>query len=97
LPTRKTRSIAPDEAKRLVQDGVLALDVREPSEYDAGHLDHAINVPLGRLAKSIAAIPEGAPVIAYGGHGERSTTGISLLERSGVEAWNLQGGYKAWQ
>jgi rhodanese-related sulfurtransferase len=97
LPTRKTRSIAPDEAKLLVQDGVLALDVREPSEFDAGHLDQAMNLPLGRLAKSSAVISVGAPVIAYCGHGERSTTGISLLERSGVEAWNLEGGYEAWR
>jgi len=97
LSTRRTRSIATGEAKRLLQSGALALDVREPSEFEGGHLDHAVNVPLGRLAKSTAAIPEGAPVIAYCGHGERSTTGISLLERSGVEAWNLQGGYKAWQ
>ena len=97
LPTRQTRSIAPDEAKRLLQDGALALDVREPSEFDAGHLNHAMNLPLGRLAKSSAMIPGRAPVIAYCGHGERSTTGISLLERSGVEAWNLEGGYEAWR
>lgn len=97
LPTRTTRSIAPDEAKRLLQDGAAALDVREPSEFDAGHVDRATNVPLGRLAKSAAEIPAGAPVIAYCGHGERSTTAISLLEKNGVEALNLEGGYEAWR
>ncbi len=97
LPTRETRSIAPDEARRLLQDGVLAFDVREPSEFEAGHLDHAMNLPLGTLSKSSAAIPGGAPIIAYCGHGERSTTAISLLEKSGVEAWNLEGGYEAWR
>jgi sulfur-carrier protein adenylyltransferase/sulfurtransferase len=56
-----------------------------------------MNLPLGTLAKSSAVIPDGAPVIAYCGHGERSTTGISLLEKSGVEAWNLEGGYEAWR
>jgi len=97
LATRQTRSIAPDEARRLLQDGVLALDVREPSEFEVGHLDHALNVPLGRLAKSSEPIPGRAPVIAYCGHGERSTTAISLLEKSGVEAWNLDGGYEDWR
>ena len=97
LPTRQTRSIAPEEAKRLLQDGALALDVREPSEFEAGCIDHAVNVPLGRLAKSTAGIPGGAPVIAYCGHGERSTTGISILERNGIEAWNLEGGYEDWR
>jgi hydroxyacylglutathione hydrolase len=97
LPTRKTRSIAPGEAKRLLQNGALALDVREPSEFEGGHLNHAINVPLGRLAKSTSAIPGGVPVLAYCGHGERSTTGISILERNGIEAWNLEGGYEDWR
>jgi hydroxyacylglutathione hydrolase len=97
LPTRQIRSIAPNAAKRLLQDGALALDVREPSEFEAGHVSQAMNVPLGRLAKSSEPIPGGAPVIAYCGHGERSTTGISLLEKSGVEAWNLEGGYEVWR
>jgi glyoxylase-like metal-dependent hydrolase (beta-lactamase superfamily II)/rhodanese-related sulfurtransferase len=97
LPAREARSIAADEAKRLLQDGVLALDVREPSEFEGGHLDQAMNLPLGRLAKSSDLIPPGVSVIVYCGHGERSTTGISLLERSGVEAWNLEGGYEAWR
>jgi len=96
-PTRETRSIGPDEAKRLLQNGALPIDVREPSEFETGHLDQAMNLPLGRLANSCPVIPEGAPVIAYCGHGERSTTAISLLEKSGVEAWNLDGGYDAWQ
>ena len=97
LPTRKTRSIGPDEVKRLLRDGAVALDVREPSEFETGHLDHAMNLPLGKLVRSRDVIPDGAPVIAYCGHGERSTTGISLLERSGVEAWNLEGGYEEWR
>jgi glyoxylase-like metal-dependent hydrolase (beta-lactamase superfamily II)/rhodanese-related sulfurtransferase len=97
LPTRETRSIAHGEAKRLLQEGAVALDVREPSEFEGGHLDHAKNLPLGSLAKSSSVIPAEAPIIAYCGHGERSTTGISLLERSGVEAWNLEGGYEDWR
>jgi glyoxylase-like metal-dependent hydrolase (beta-lactamase superfamily II)/rhodanese-related sulfurtransferase len=97
LPTRETRSITRGAAKRLFQNGALALDVREPSEFEGGHLDHAINVPLGRLAKSRSGIPTEAPIIAYCGHGERSTTAISLLEQSGVDAWNLDGGYEDWR
>lgn len=97
LPTRVTPSIEPDDAERLLQQGALALDVREPSEFETGHLDQAINIPLGSLPKSAASVQEGAPIIAYCGHGERSTTGISLLERNGTEAWNLAGGFDAWQ
>ena len=97
LPTRATPSIEAEDAKSLLREGALALDVREPSEFEAGHLHQAINIPLGDLPKSAASIPRGASIIAYCGHGERSTTGISLLEQNGVEARNLEGGFDTWQ
>jgi glyoxylase-like metal-dependent hydrolase (beta-lactamase superfamily II)/rhodanese-related sulfurtransferase len=96
LPVRQIQSIGPDEAKRLLQEGAAALDVREPNEFAEGHLERALNVPLGGLQKSLASVPRGAPVIAYCGHGERSTTAVSILERNGVDVWNLEGGFEAW-
>jgi glyoxylase-like metal-dependent hydrolase (beta-lactamase superfamily II)/rhodanese-related sulfurtransferase len=96
LPLRETRSIGASEARGLLTNGATALDVREPSEFAAGHVDGAVNIPVGRIART-AAIPEGEPVIAYCGHGERSTTAISLLEHRGIEAVNLEGGLESWE
>jgi hydroxyacylglutathione hydrolase len=96
LPVQQTRSVAPGDVVRLLEAGAVALDVREPGEFQAGHIEGAVSAPLGGLSGSFW-VPSGAPVIAYCGHGERSMTGISLLERSGVEAWNLEGGYEAWR
>ena len=95
-PTRETRSIRHEEARRLFADGAQPLDVREPSEFEAGHLDDAISIPLGSLPRSIDRVRDAPPVIAYCGHGERSTTGASLLERAGIEALNLEGGFEEW-
>jgi glyoxylase-like metal-dependent hydrolase (beta-lactamase superfamily II)/rhodanese-related sulfurtransferase len=96
LPTQSTPSLPPARVRRLLNEGALALDVRERGEFEAAHVSGAINVPLGDLSDASRLAPARTPIIAYCGHGERSATGISLLERSGVEAWNLEGGFGAW-
>ncbi|MEX1253280.1 MAG: rhodanese-like domain-containing protein [Dehalococcoidia bacterium] len=86
------------QAQRLLADGAVALDVREPTEVRAGRVDDAIAIPLGELAARIEEVPKDRPVIVYCGHGERSSTGVSLLERAGLsDLMNLDGGYDAWQ
>jgi glyoxylase-like metal-dependent hydrolase (beta-lactamase superfamily II)/rhodanese-related sulfurtransferase len=97
LPVQTTRSVAPDDARRLLKDGAVALDVRERGEFEASHIVGAINMPLGDLSESSASLPKTPPIVAYCGHGERAMTGISILERNGVEAWNLDGGFGAWR
>jgi glyoxylase-like metal-dependent hydrolase (beta-lactamase superfamily II)/rhodanese-related sulfurtransferase len=96
LPLREMRSVGSDEARRLLKNGALALDVREPSEFTLGHLDGATNIPLGLIATS-GEISEDRPIVTYCGHGERSTTAVSILERRGVDAVNLEGGFEAWK
>ena len=95
LPLRETRSVPLSEAHALLKNGATALDVREPSEFAAAHLDQAVNLPLGSITKSLNVIPQKDPIIAYCGHGERSTSAISLLERQGIDAANLEGGFHA--
>lgn len=97
LGTRSTRSLEAEEARQLLANGAAAIDVREPVEFAAGHIAGAVNIPVSRIPEATAAIPDGSPRIAYCGHGERSTTGISLLERAGIEAANLEGGYDEWE
>jgi len=41
--------IAPEAARRLLQQGALVVDVRNAGEYAAGHLPEAVNIPLGDL------------------------------------------------
>jgi hydroxyacylglutathione hydrolase len=85
-------------ARKALLDGALALDVREPDEYAAGHIDGALHVPLGELAERIERLPEGRPVVTYCGHGERAATAVSLLERAGLgPPLNLDGGFGAWE
>ena len=57
------------------------LDVRQRSEYAAGHVPGAVHVELGDLATRAADAPD--RVIVACGHGERAMTAASLLERAG--------------
>ncbi|MFF9627274.1 rhodanese-like domain-containing protein [Streptomyces griseosporeus] len=57
------------------------VDVRQESEFAAGHVPGAVNIELGGLPSVAADAPEGAVVAC--GHGERAMTAASLLERAG--------------
>lgn len=84
--------------RHLVRHGATVLDVREPDEYDAGHIEGAIHVPLGSLAANEDRVPRDRPVVVYCGHGERASTGASLLEAAGFHNLvNLDGGIEAWR
>lgn len=97
LPVASGGLITAGEARRVLLDGATVLDVREPNEYASGHIPDALHVPLGELAGRVDELPRDHPVVAYCGHGERSATALSLLERSGLTALqNLDGGIRAW-
>ena len=72
------------------------IDVRQASEYAAGHLPGARNIELGSLAGQAAAIRD-RPVVTMCGHGERAATAASVLERAGHTAVAvLPGGPQQW-
>jgi rhodanese-related sulfurtransferase len=72
------------------------LDVRQASEYAAGHLPGAAHVELGDLARRAADVPAG-PVVVMCGHGERALTAATLLERAGhTDPRVLLGGPRDW-
>lgn len=80
-----------------VRDGSLpVVDVRGRTEWEGGHLPHAVHIPLGELAERLHEIPAGAVGI-HCQAGARSAIATSLLHRLGrTNAIDLQGGYAAW-
>ena len=60
--------------------------------------DGAIRIPPGPVPSRTDERPKGRPIVAYCGHGERSASGISILERAGFEKLlNLDGGFGVWE
>ena len=86
-------------ALRQVNEDVpgALLDVRQASEWAAGHLPGARHVELGSVGVLAGTIPPG-PLTVYCGHGERAMTAASLLEAQGRENLAvLDGGVDAWR
>jgi hydroxyacylglutathione hydrolase len=79
-------------------DHLVVLDVRKPTEFEAGHVDDAENLPLEKLRDpgTMALIEETDNVYVHCAGGYRSTIASSLLKRQGIHnIRNVIGGYKA--
>ena len=78
----------------------VVLDVREQSEYDAGHVLNAKLIPLGKLKERLGELEKfkDQPIVVVCRSGNRSGTACSLLGKQGfAQAYNLAGGVQAWQ
>ena len=63
----------------------VLVDVRESSEYQAGYIPNAINIPLRTLGQSLDQIPHDRPVVIYCASGYRSAMGVMTLHLLGYE------------
>lgn len=84
-------------AHRLVEEGALLLDVREPSEWNLGHAPQAQHVPLGRLSPEDPQLARDRTIVVVCRSGNRSRSATQLLLQSGHDAVNLGGGMLAWR
>jgi hydroxyacylglutathione hydrolase len=88
---------ATELAAALERDEVDVLDVRGRSEWDAGHLPGAPNIPVGHLTAHMDEISTERPVVLYCQGGSRSAIAASVLRARGVEnVVNLTGGFGEW-
>ncbi|MBW1798531.1 MAG: hypothetical protein JRJ21_09055 [Deltaproteobacteria bacterium] len=92
--------ITPAEAKaQLDKGGAVFLDCREPSEYKAGHILGAMNIPRGLLEFKIAEkIPDkNTRVLMYCKTGGRASLACCSIDRMGYKnVVSIAGGWKAW-
>lgn len=87
-----------NEAMNADMDTAFLLDVREPSEYEQGHIPNAVNIPLGKLRGRLNEIPKDKEVIVNCQVGLRSYIGVRILMQNGFEnVRNLSGGYKTYK
>jgi rhodanese-related sulfurtransferase len=84
-----------DELARRHASGRAVLDVREPDEYEGGHVPGAVSIPLGEVPDRLGEVPDGE-VLVICAKGGRSRKAAELLRAGGVDAVNVAGGTTAW-
>jgi hydroxyacylglutathione hydrolase len=98
LPVQQLAQLPVQELSPLVppRDFQL-LDVRSPSEWDAGHLPGARYRFLGELPQKLKNLDRDKPVVVYCASGYRSSLAASLLQANGFsKVQNVPGSYAAW-
>jgi glyoxylase-like metal-dependent hydrolase (beta-lactamase superfamily II)/rhodanese-related sulfurtransferase len=76
----------------------LVVDVRSEREWDDGHIEGAVNVPLSRLAERYEELPGDRPLVVHCASDYRATIAASLLRREGLsDVAALVGGIAAWE
>ncbi len=73
------------------------LDVREPDEWQAGHIADSQHIPLGQLRERLGEVPKDKTILAVCRSGNRSDSAARGLRTLGYEVENLDGGVTAWK
>jgi rhodanese-related sulfurtransferase len=97
LYLRVAGTISGQEARQLVEDGAVLVDVRTPEEFQAGHIEGARNIPVGELPQRSSEVGDKSqPVVVYCRSGARSRRAKGLLEDGGFTRVANLGPMSSW-
>ena len=92
-------AIAPEDVRRYGEAGedVVAIDLRPPEAFRAGHVPHARSLPIGDLRKREAEVPRAGRVVLYAATPEEAAAAYQALRDAGHRnVMVLAGGLPAW-
>jgi len=96
------KTLAPSEVQAVLDKDkkgeFLLLDVRQPEEYEAGHIPGAMLIPLGELEARREELERGKKIITYCRSGRRGmAAAIALCGLGFKDVHNLEGGILSWR
>ncbi len=94
------RTITPENAKNLLDQGGILVDIREAEERAREHITNAHHLPLSKLGKSDVPTNNGKPVIFHCRSGARTLANSGRLAAAAGEscdAYIVEGGLDAWR
>lgn len=94
-----TKDVLPQEVKERLAKGekLSIIDVREPDEWESGHIPNAKHVPLGSIGQRHGELDRSQNYIVVCRSGNRSGLACELLEELGYEVTNMPGGMFHWE
>ena len=87
------------EASILIGDKpeLVILDVRTQTEYDDGHLEGAVLIPVQELPDRLDELDKGDELLVYCRTGNRSGTAVGILEDNGfTKIYHMNDGISTW-
>ncbi|MBS3953473.1 MAG: rhodanese-like domain-containing protein [Methylomicrobium sp.] len=99
--TNKFKSLSPMLAiVKMNSQGATILDVREPAEFSKGHIEDAVNIPVGKIEEQISQLSgsKSAPFIVVCQTGTRSVPACRSLTKAGfTDIYTITGGMQSWE
>lgn len=93
----KMKVIQAEEIENIDRINTIILDAGTKEEYEMGHIEGAINIPLNELRNRVNELPKDKDIITYCAVGLRGYIASRILTLSGIEnVYNLSGGYKTY-
>lgn len=95
--TNKVKIFHWHDVNSLPRDGsVTLLDIRTANEYNRGHINGFINIPLDSLRSRLTEIDKTKPVYVTCQVGLRGYIAARILSQNGFDVYNLSGGYRLY-
>lgn len=85
-----------EEARRMMDEGRKALDVRHPEEFAESRIPGSLSYPLNSLRMTIVGMDQSRKYITVCADGKRSALAALLLNQRGFDAVALKDGLKRW-
>lgn len=90
-----------EDLKNVIENGALIVDVRTPEEFNDGHIEGSLNIPLDEVGVAMSWLQKDVPTVVVCASGNRSGHALMILKANGFEkvynggAWNSLGDVKA--
>jgi rhodanese-related sulfurtransferase len=90
--------ISVEQASAKRDQGAFILDVRQPEEWEQGHIPGSTLIPLGELPGRLGEVPQDKEIVVVCRSGNRSTKGRDILLDAGYkQVASMAGGVTQWQ
>ena len=90
----KFKEVPVTKVRELVETNACIIDVREPHEFELGHLLNAINIPLSQFRDRLDEFPKDKPIYVHCRSSQRSYNAVVALGHLGFDnVYNISGSY----
>ena len=86
----------PTEVPALQAAGEVMLDVRTQEEWDMGHIEGAVLLPIDELRERYTELDKSKTYVVYCGVGYRAYNSALFLKAMGFKVKNMSGGWRAY-